>query len=111
MDAHLITVLPEGWTFSASPDQPLLAAAQVAGIRLASSCRNGTCRRCLCGLVSGEVEYRIPYPGISRDEREDGWVLPCVAHACTDVTIETPEAELQAPAESGKRLYLTGARR
>lgn len=106
-----VVVQPEGWRFVAQADQTLLMAAQAAGIRLASSCRNGTCRRCLCGLVSGDVEYRIPWPGISRDEREDGWVLPCVAHPLTDVVIETPEAERMAEDPVAARVSLTGARR
>ena len=111
MDARLVTVLPANWHFKANADQTILQAAQAAGIRLASSCRNGTCRRCMSALLEGQIEYRIPYPGISRDEREDGWLLPCVAYAITDVVIETPEAE-KMPAETPvERLYLTGARR
>ena len=45
-----VTILPQGWQFAAGPDTTLLAAAELAGIRLLSSCRNGTCRTCLCHM-------------------------------------------------------------
>ncbi|HSI59928.1 MAG TPA: 2Fe-2S iron-sulfur cluster-binding protein, partial [Ideonella sp.] len=63
-----------------------------AGIRLSRSCRNGTCRRCLCRLAEGAVSYRIEWPGLSAEEKAEGWILPCVALAVGDVTIEAPGA-------------------
>ncbi|RYF40147.1 MAG: 2Fe-2S iron-sulfur cluster binding domain-containing protein, partial [Comamonadaceae bacterium] len=32
---------------------PLLQAAATAGLDMPSSCRNGTCRTCICRLESG----------------------------------------------------------
>lgn len=55
-----------------------------------SSCRNGTCRTCLCQLVSGQVTYRIEWPGLSLDEKREGFILPCVAHAASDVVLALP---------------------
>lgn len=73
----------------------LMEAAARAGIRLPSSCRNGTCRACLCRLVTGDVRYRIEWPGLAAEEKREGWVLPCVALADSDVTIEQPAATTQ----------------
>ena len=75
-----------------SADSPLMASARDAGVELPSSCRNGTCRSCICRLVSGEIAYRIEWPGLSADEKREGWILPCVAHPLSDVVIDAPKA-------------------
>jgi ferredoxin len=83
-----VTVQPEGWAFEARPDQSVLEAALAAGVPLPSSCRNGTCRTCLCRLVSGRIHYRIDWPGVSLEEKAEGLVLPCVACADSPLTLE-----------------------
>ncbi|MBT9597372.1 MAG: 2Fe-2S iron-sulfur cluster binding domain-containing protein [Vitreoscilla sp.] len=91
--AATLRILPQGWAAPVQPGQSLLEAAQTAGIRLARSCRNGTCRACRCLLLEGTVRYRIDWPGLSADEKADGWVLPCVALAAGDVAIDAPFAQ------------------
>jgi ferredoxin len=86
-----ITLAGQQWTFEAAAPATVLAAAERAGIRLPSSCRNGTCRTCLCRLESGAVQYTIDWPGVSLDERA-GYILPCVAVAETDLVLEVPAA-------------------
>ncbi len=79
-----------GWhgpTFEAPASLPLLQAAELAGQSLASSCRNGTCRTCMCQLVSGQVVYRIEWPGLSAEEKQAGSILPCVAYPASDVVL------------------------
>jgi ferredoxin len=78
---------PSGRRFKAPAGRPLLLAAQDAGVTLASSCRNGTCRACLRPLHAGSVRYRIPWPGLLPEERAGGWVLPCVAFPASDVVL------------------------
>jgi ferredoxin len=90
-----VTILPQGWQFSASPETTLLAAAELAGIRLLSSCRNGTCRTCLCHMPEGKVRYTVDWPGVSLDERLDGYILPCVAVAETDLTLQARAVRLR----------------
>ena len=80
----------DGAAFKAPASLTLLQAAEQAGFMLASSCRNGTCRTCLCQLVSGQVAYRIEWPGVSADEKQEGFILPCVAHPLSDVVLELP---------------------
>jgi ferredoxin len=92
-----VTLLPCGWTFEADPARTLLDAAAAAGIRLPAACRNGTCRTCLCRSRSGAVAYGTSRPGLTTDELEDGWLLPCIAHAVTDLCIEAPAAEPLEP--------------
>ena len=79
--------------FAAPASLPLLTAAERAGLEgmlMDSSCRNGTCRTCICRLTSGEVTYRIKWPGLSPDEKREGYFLPCVAYPASDVVIELP---------------------
>ncbi|CAM2150417.1 ferredoxin [Paraburkholderia tropica] len=90
----VVRVEPLGATFEAPPELTLLEAASFAGIRLPRLCRNGTCRTCLCRIVSGEIRYTIEWPGLSREEKAQGDVLTCVAVALTDLVLDVPDAEL-----------------
>lgn len=85
-----VTLLPVGETFTAAADQTLLLAALAAGIALPWSCRNGTCRTCISRIVEGRVEHRIPWPGLSAEEKAEGLILPCVAEPRSDVTLQRP---------------------
>lgn len=78
---------PDGPAFEAPAALPLLLAAERAGLAMASSCRNGTCRACICRLLSGQVTYSIDWPGLSLDEKREGCILPCVAHPACDVVL------------------------
>jgi ferredoxin len=79
---------PGGQVFDAPASQPLLQSALKAGVPLVSSCRNGTCRTCLCRLASGRVVYRIEWPGLSAEEKAEGFILPCVAYPVADVVMD-----------------------
>jgi ferredoxin len=82
---------PGGAPFAAPASLTLLQAAERAGVALVdTSCRNGTCRTCICRLASGQVAYRIEWPGLSLDEKREGFILPCVAHPASDVVLELP---------------------
>lgn len=91
-DEHEFGIEPLGVRLRVSAKQTLMASARAAGIELPSSCRNGTCRTCLCRLVSGQVSYRIEWPGLSFEEKRDGFILPCVAHPVSDLVIVVPGA-------------------
>ena len=84
-----VTVLPSVKTFEVNADQTVLSAALAAGVLLAKSCRNGTCRACRCKLLRGRAEHTIEWPGLSREEKAEGWVLPCVLRALSDCTLDT----------------------
>lgn len=85
---HRLWLEPEAQPIAAPADQSLLSSAQAAGIELESSCRNGTCRACLRRLISGRVSYRIEWPGLSAQEKQEGYILPCVAHPDSDLVLE-----------------------
>ncbi|MFT3953254.1 MAG: 2Fe-2S iron-sulfur cluster binding domain-containing protein [Piscinibacter sp.] len=91
---------PLGLTLPVADGQSLLEAALTAGIRLRSSCRNGTCRECIATLEAGAVHYRVEWPGLSPDEKLQGCVLPCVALPVGDVVLRQPFHDADAPASS-----------
>jgi len=89
-----VRVEPLGVTFEAPPELTLLEAAAFAGVRLPRLCRNGTCRTCICRAASGQVRFTIEWPGLSREEKAEGYVLTCVAIAETDLVLHVPEATM-----------------
>jgi ferredoxin len=104
LDKHEITrlhlnppTLPETWYIAtdtsddrqvdAPSNQPLLLSLEMGGANWPSSCRNGTCRTCIGKLDSGQVRYELEWPGLSAEEKAEGYALPCVAFPCSDIVI------------------------
>ena len=85
-----LQIQPLGVTLTLANGQSLLEAALGAGLVLRSACRNGTCRECMARVLEGRVHHRIDWPGLSAEERSEGWVLPCVAVADSDVVLLQP---------------------
>lgn len=73
--------------FVCTPEESVLSAALKQGLIIANSCRNGTCRTCLCRLQSGQIAYQIEWPGLSFDEKAEGYILPCVAKPLSDLVL------------------------
>lgn len=96
-------VEPQQWRFDGERAEPLLDSARKAGVLLPKSCRNGTCRSCICLLRTGSVHYRIEWPGLSAQEKAEGYILPCVAYPDTDVVIVSPDAKRQDIQRNGQR--------
>ncbi|WP_395408694.1 2Fe-2S iron-sulfur cluster-binding protein [Pseudoduganella sp. UC29_106] len=88
-----VLVEPKGLGFETDEQSTLLEAALRGGVMLPNSCRNGTCRTCICLMRSGSVSYRVEWPGLSFDEKREGYILPCVAVAQEDLVIESPAAK------------------
>ncbi|MBK1713751.1 2Fe-2S iron-sulfur cluster-binding protein [Rubrivivax gelatinosus] len=89
---HRVTIEPAGWAFAVPAGHTLLQAALAAGLRLPSSCRNGSCRECRCRLLDGRVRHTIAWPGLDADEKAEGWILPCVAEPLSDLRLDQPRA-------------------
>ena len=73
--------------FPAQAEQTLLDAAEQALLVWPNSCRNGTCRTCIGQLSQGSVRYAIEWPGLSAEEKAQGYVLPCVAYPTGDIVL------------------------
>ena len=87
-------VMPAGLQYDVEGDLTLLEAAEMSRVQLPSSCRNGTCRTCICRLLSGQVTYTIEWPGLSAEEKAEGLVLPCVARPLSDVVLDQAAASV-----------------
>jgi ferredoxin len=79
---------PDGQQFDAWTQQSLLTSLEQGGIDWPSSCRNGSCRTCIAQLVRGQVRYDIEWPGLSAEEKAEGYTLPCVAFPCSDLSLK-----------------------
>ena len=84
-----VVVEPSKASYEASADVPILQSARDAGLILPSSCRNGTCRACICRMLEGKVRYAIDWPGLSAEEKLEGFILPCVAIPESTLVIES----------------------
>ncbi|MDO9402665.1 MAG: CDP-6-deoxy-delta-3,4-glucoseen reductase [Polaromonas sp.] len=85
-----VTVQPSGRTFSAAPEEALLAAAIRQGIGLPYGCKDGACGSCKCRMLEGSVlhgEHQVK--ALSPDEEAKGFILTCCAVAQTDVVLES----------------------
>ena len=87
-------VMPAGLQYDVEGDLTLLEAAEMSRVQLPSSCRNGTCRTCICRLLSGDVTYTVEWPGLSAEEKAEGLVLPCVARPLSDVVLDQAAASV-----------------
>ncbi|HEY4317512.1 MAG TPA: 2Fe-2S iron-sulfur cluster-binding protein [Herbaspirillum sp.] len=106
MPSLTVRIEPSGWQFASDDNASLLEAARDAGIVLLSSCRNGTCRTCLCRLRSGQIRYRIEWPGVSAEERKEGLILPCIAVAQTDLILFAPYARRLPESENNIKQFI-----
>ncbi|QDL55594.1 2Fe-2S iron-sulfur cluster-binding protein [Rhodoferax aquaticus] len=88
---YQVCLSTSGTCFPVAPEQTILQAALGSGIELLSSCRNGTCRTCICRMSAGHVHYRMAWPGLSAEEKASGFILPCVAYVSCDITLEHVE--------------------
>jgi ferredoxin len=83
-----VELRPSARCFDAPADLSVLQAAQQAGVALSASCRNGSCRACRVMLLRGRIRYTVEWPGLLAEEKAEGWILPCVARAESDLVIE-----------------------
>lgn len=67
--------------------ETVLAAAEREGVELPSSCRAGACTACVARLLTGEVD-QSKATGIDPLQREEGYILPCVAEPEADCSIQ-----------------------
>lgn len=66
--------------------ETLLEAAERAGARLPSLCRAGICGTCRTRVASGDV--RCTAEALTTEDRDHGYVLPCVAWAAGECVLE-----------------------
>jgi len=82
--------LPSGRTFEILQGQSLLAAAEVAGVRLPYSCMKGRCSSCRC-KIDGKSIALMDEIGLSAEERAEGWVLACARSPVESLSVDIQE--------------------
>jgi ring-1,2-phenylacetyl-CoA epoxidase subunit PaaE len=85
-----VTIRYDGQEFKVTvkPKDTILASALDQGIDLPYSCQSGLCTACRGKALSGQVKLDEE-EGLSKSERDEGYVLTCVGHPLTDdVVIE-----------------------
>ena len=85
-----VTIKYDGHEYKVSvkPNDTILNSALDQGIDLPYSCQSGLCTACRGKALSGQVKLDEE-EGLSKSERDEGYVLTCVGHPMTDdVVIE-----------------------
>ena len=88
--AREVTIRYDGQEYKVlvPPHKAILETALDAGIDLPYSCQSGLCTACRGRCLSGKVKLDEE-DGLSKSERDQGYVLTCVGHPLTDdVVIE-----------------------
>lgn len=93
--SYKVKLHPAGETFSAGPDEPVLAAALRAGLNLPHSCRGGSCLSCRARIIEGSIDYPSGEPAaLNEQERARGQALLCQAVAASDLVVEARSVEV-----------------
>lgn len=69
-------------------DEPVLDAAEAAGLCLPFGCRTGACGTCTARLLEGELTHQRPPRALKARHLADGYVLSCVAAPATAARLE-----------------------
>jgi ferredoxin len=88
-DSYTVEFPEEGRTIEVPANTPILEAAEQAGMDLPYQCRMGVCGVCSAKRIGdGDVE-QTEGMFLSDAEKEDGYVLTCVARALSDLELES----------------------
>ncbi len=83
-----ISFAQSGKEVTCNGEDLILDVAEAAGIDLPSSCRSGTCGTCKQKLVEGKVEYEGEPEALEDGDREQGFILACIARPVGKVVID-----------------------
>ena len=75
-----------------SNEEYILKQFENKGLELPFSCRNGCCTSCAVKIISGTVNQPEAM-GISKELREKGYALLCVAYANEDLDVITQDED------------------
>jgi ferredoxin len=82
-------------TIRAGADEPILEAAEHAGVALPFGCRTGACATCTGRLLDGRIEHARPPRALKERHLSAGYVLLCIAEPRSDCHIAVG-ADVQA---------------
>ena len=88
-------------SFSCSAEQTVLAAAEVAGVELPSSCCSGVCTTCAARIHEGSV-HQPDAMGVKAELQEQGYALLCVAFPRSDLKLTAGQEDALYEAQFGQ---------
>lgn len=80
-----LTIEETGAVLDVRPSETILAALERHSYRPDFSCRAGACGACRLQVLAGQVD--TAGESLSEAERDEGYVLSCIAHPLGDVTL------------------------
>jgi ferredoxin-NADP reductase len=75
-----------GVSTTVAPEQTLLEASEACGADIPSLCRAGVCGTCRTRVLKGDVDCTSQI--LDEDDRQEGFVLPCVSRARSDCHVD-----------------------
>ena len=90
-------------TFDVPDGEYILRSFESRGEELPFSCRNGCCTTCAVRILSGEMDQTAGI-GLSKEMRDKGYGLLCVARATGDLEVETQDEDEVYEMQFGKYL-------
>ncbi|WP_122088660.1 2Fe-2S iron-sulfur cluster-binding protein [Halalkalicoccus subterraneus] len=91
VETYTIEFVDEGVTLEVDENESILEAAEEAGLDLPYQCRMGVCGVCSGMCEKGETD-QMEGMFLSESEKEDGYVLTCIAKPRSDMQIRTNES-------------------
>ena len=90
-------------TFDVPEGEYILRSFEANGEELPFSCRNGCCTTCAVRVLSGEIDQTDGI-GLSKEMRENGYALLCIAKAIGPLELETQDEDEVYEMQFGKYL-------
>jgi glycine betaine catabolism B len=69
-------------------EESILEIAEQEGVAIRSGCRQGVCGACKKRKLEGEIRYEGEPDGLDENERNNDFILPCIAFPVGKVVIE-----------------------
>ena len=76
-----------GKVCQATVGSTLLDLAEKNGVQIPYGCRQGLCGACATRVVSGTVQMEVE-AGLTAEQKDAGYVLPCVSRVERTVVVE-----------------------
>jgi len=88
MDITLnFATISSGKTFELPESSSIIDSAELAGITLPHSCKNGRCNTCKC-KITGPTKTLFDELGLSKHEKAMGWKLACARYATGNISLD-----------------------
>ncbi|BFM49451.1 2Fe-2S iron-sulfur cluster-binding protein [Marinomonas sp. THO17] len=83
-------------TLQASTEESILDALLIHHVAIRHACDNGVCGVCLTQLLDGQIDYGQHHPrGLTQQEIEQNYILPCIARCKTDIRLAQPKVKMR----------------